>query len=266
MEYLKTEEITIMQGHKDCNKEMKALVDILKSSAKDTEGPIIDFERNLWITKFNNTFVEMSLETVPRILDTLKKLSNGIRYYKLDLKEILEFRTLADAPKKDFTYVSVYKTENGCLGIVFEVQSKVSTNKFSIDLIFRECKGLNCGLPTQYTNMNYILNRIDNRDVYDIVHENYTGRYVIQDNELEDLNNGLIVIIKDEKWNSIVVRMMKNILYRPIKSDLCIVDYILDGDTGTCRITYNTCTGSNPPIKIEQIFMVYGYGYNKEDN
>ena len=72
MEFIK--EIFILDGHKACNKEMKALIDILKSGAKDTQNPFIDLNRNLWITKFNNTFVEMSLNTIPVILNGLSLL------------------------------------------------------------------------------------------------------------------------------------------------------------------------------------------------
>ena len=265
MEFIK--EIFILDGHKACNKEMKALIDILKSGAKDTQNPFIDLNRNLWITKFNNTFVEMSLNTIPVILNGLSLLTNELNYsgiYILDLKDILVFRSLIEAPKKDFISVSVVLTDKNEIGIRVLVQSKVSTNTFASELIFRKCHGVNCGLPTQYNKLNYISERIkgaiDTSNLPTLIaRDSHLNRYIIEGDELEDLNNGLIVIVKDKPLNLNIARIMKNIFYRPIKNSRCIVDYLIEGETATCRVSYASYTASNPPIGIEQIFMVYPY-------
>ena len=262
-------EITILDGHKACNKEMKALIDILKSGAKDTQNPFIDLNRNLWITKFNNTFVEMSLSTIPTIMKGISNIcldikSSGI--YTVDLKDILVFRSLIEAPKKDFLWVSIILTDKNEIGIRVSVQSKVSPNKFTSELLFRESRGVHCGLPVQYRKLNYIKDImsggvaiIGDEKPKVIPQDSYLGRYVIKGNELDDLNNGLIIVVKDKELNLTIARMMKNVLYRPIKSEECIIDYLIEGETATCVISYSSHTASNPPIKIEQIFMVYPY-------
>lgn len=255
----KIREILVAEGHKDCNKIMKPLIDILKSAAKDAELPFIDTNRRLWITKFNNTFVEMNLNTISPLLDNFDCLKNEVKtsgIYRLDLREIVEFRSLIEAPKKDFEWVKVFLTSDNNLGIAVSVKSKVSTNTFSTELLFKESHGINAGLPSQYMKLGFICEEMKKLIIDNQPH---VARYVIKGDELEDLNNGLIVLVKDEKLKLNIIRMMKNILYKTIKSDECIIDYMVEGDTATCIISYKSYTGSNPPIEISQIFMVYPY-------
>lgn len=260
--YTKEKEIVLFEGHKNCNKIMKAFADLVKSADDKT---FLDFNRNFWITKFNNTFVEMKLDNISMIIDCLKELDENSGIYTFDAAEMVEFKSLINAPKKDFEWVSVFRTPEKQLGISVSVKSKVSTNTFSTDLLFKPSLGINCGLPSSYTKLGFLTEALVNKMAKPS--DDYINRYVIEGDELDDLNNGLIVVVKDKNINANIIRMMKNVFYRTIKSDKCIVDYVYspNDNLAHCILSYESYTGSNPPIKITQMFSVYPYTENTDN-
>lgn len=251
-------EILVAEGHKNCNKIMKPLIDILKSVTKDSTSPFIDLSRKMWITKFNNTFVEMSLENIGSILDTLSEISetiSGTGIYNFDLKELADFRRLIEAPKKEFEYIKVFLTEDNKIGLSVSVKSKVSTNSFSMDLLLIPSKEQSIyGLPTKYLEFGFRM---------ELMNSDNTTTYVLKDEELDDFNDGLVITIQNK--GLIIARMMKNILYKNIKSSECIIEYMIEEDnTAFCTLSYESYTASNPPIKIRQLFTVYPYTDNTD--
>ncbi|MGL6099374.1 MAG: hypothetical protein ACRC0G_07100 [Fusobacteriaceae bacterium] len=238
------DQILIFDNHKEANKTMKHLIDILKvfSDAHMNDDVMVDVARSQISGIYNNSFVVVDGDTVSKIFRGMDSLVSDAddKVYKINANDVHEMKCFLEATKKNFDKVFLQKIMGG-FELVVVIFNKVDELLYTQKLEFKISNG-------------------DRRlsEIRESIRNGPTARRSIDLSmgDVASIHSGVPLHIRG--GDSVICRIMNNTLVRKMKcmEYPAILDYIVNEDSGhaCCVLSYGAGTSKMDEMHIHQYF------------